>query len=61
MTVGAKMGNDDCLNALEGMAAEGDATTKEYEDALAGYQSATEKAKTPSREKAKDMMASNEG
>ena len=59
--VGAKMGNDDCLNALEGMAAEGDATTKEYEDALAGYQSATEKAKTPSREKAKDMMASNEG
>jgi len=55
------MGNDDCLNALEGMAAEGDATTKEYEDAFAGDQSTTEKATTPSREKAKDMMASNEG
>ncbi|EJK56503.1 hypothetical protein THAOC_23596, partial [Thalassiosira oceanica] len=34
--VGAKMGNDDCLNALEAMTAEGDATAKEYEDALDG-------------------------
>lgn len=56
--VGAKMGNDDCLNALEAMTAEGDATAKEYEDALDGHRIAIEETKTPAREKVKAMAES---
>mmetsp|Transcript_15504 Transcript_15504/g.34819 ORF Transcript_15504/g.34819 Transcript_15504/m.34819 type:complete len:138 (-) Transcript_15504:76-489(-) len=51
--ISAKMGDEDSLNRIKGMFMEGLATKAQYAEALKGYQTALEEAKSPQREVAK--------